>query len=129
LDARHQQSPLRRVDRDLRLREAHRRAARPHHTPRPHPGDERRLLPPQAKPPQTSLTRAAAPPAKRASGEEGRLRYAPAPLLPEIPLHRPLLAPFCSAPVVCLYSALDTHPQLTRDCCCTTSVDGFGGGA
>src|SRR5208283_267308 len=44
------------MDGNLRLRAAHWRSAGPHHPPRPHPGDERRLLPPQAKPPQTSLT-------------------------------------------------------------------------
>jgi hypothetical protein len=33
----------------------HRRLARPAYPPRPHPGDERRQLPPQAKPPQTCL--------------------------------------------------------------------------
>jgi DNA replication protein DnaC len=34
-----------------RLRTAHRRPARPAHPSRPHPGDERRQLPTQAKPP------------------------------------------------------------------------------
>ena len=68
----------------------------PHHSPRPHPGDERRLIPPQAKPPKTSLK---APP-KRASGEEGRLRYAPAPLLPRNARLNPRPAPFYSATVV-----------------------------
>jgi PAS domain S-box-containing protein len=33
---------LRRMDRGLRLRTAHRRSARPHHPSRPHPGNERR---------------------------------------------------------------------------------------
>ena len=51
--------------------EPHRRTPRPHHPPRPHPGDERRLLPPQAKPSQTSLQ----DPPKRASGEQGGLCY------------------------------------------------------
>ena len=40
---------LRRVDRSLRLREADRRPAGPPHSPRSHPGDERRELPPQAE--------------------------------------------------------------------------------
>jgi hypothetical protein len=48
------------------------------HPSRPHSGDERRLLSPQAESPQAPLTG----PPKRASGEEGRFRYAPAPLLP-----------------------------------------------
>ena len=41
---------LRRVDRGLRVRKAHRRAAGPSHPPRAHPGDERRELPPQGQP-------------------------------------------------------------------------------
>ena len=45
-----QQPALRRMDRGPRLRAAHRRPARPPHPPRPHPGDERRQLPPQAQP-------------------------------------------------------------------------------
>ena len=40
---------LRRMDRGLRLGAPHRRAAGPAHPPRPHPGDERRELPPQAQ--------------------------------------------------------------------------------
>ena len=39
---------LRRVDRGLRLGEAHRGPAGPAHPPRPHPGNERRELPAQA---------------------------------------------------------------------------------
>ena len=41
--------PFDRVDRGLRLGTAHRSAAGPPHPPRPHPGDERRELPPQAQ--------------------------------------------------------------------------------
>ena len=44
------QPALRRVDRGLRVRKAHRRAAGPSHPPRAHPGDERRELPPQGQP-------------------------------------------------------------------------------
>ena len=40
---------LRRVDRGLRLGEADRRTLGPPHSPRSHPGDERRELPPQAE--------------------------------------------------------------------------------
>ena len=47
------------------------------------------------------------PPAKRASGEEGRLRYAPTPLLTRNITLLPLMDPFYSAPVVYFYSALD----------------------
>ena len=46
-------------------------------------------------------------PPQRASGEEGRLRYAPAPLLPRNARLNPLLAPFYSATVVPFYAALD----------------------
>ena len=42
------QPSLRRVDRGLRVGEAHRGPAGPPHPPRPHPGDERRELPAQA---------------------------------------------------------------------------------
>ena len=44
------QPPLQRVDRGLRLGTAHRSAAGPAHSPRPHPGDERRELPAQVQP-------------------------------------------------------------------------------
>ena len=43
------QPALRRVDGCPWLREAHRRPAGPAHSPRSHPGDERRELPPQAE--------------------------------------------------------------------------------
>ena len=43
------QPALQRVDRGLRLGASRRRAAGPAHPPRPHPGDERRELPPQAQ--------------------------------------------------------------------------------
>ena len=46
----HQQSALRRIDRDLRVRLAHRRLAGPHDPPRQHPGDEWRQLSPGSKP-------------------------------------------------------------------------------
>jgi hypothetical protein len=41
---RHEQPAVRRVDIRVRLRAAHRRAARPPHSPRPYPRDERRQL-------------------------------------------------------------------------------------
>ena len=47
--------PLRRVDRRVRLREAHRSPAGPAHPPRPHPGDERRQLPSQGWPGERRL--------------------------------------------------------------------------
>ena len=45
----HHQPALRRVDRRVRLREAHRGSPRPPHPPCPYPGDERGELPPQAE--------------------------------------------------------------------------------
>ena len=42
--------PFRPVHRSPQLGASHRRAAGPAHPPRPHPGDERRELPPQAQP-------------------------------------------------------------------------------
>ena len=50
LHPRHHQSALRRVDRRVWIRKAHRRAAGPAHPPRPHHRDERRELPPQGQP-------------------------------------------------------------------------------
>ena len=60
LDADHQQPVVLRVDEDLRLRAVQARCSTAP-PPRPPPGDVRRLLPSQAKPPQTSLPRSAAP--------------------------------------------------------------------
>ena len=54
------QPALRRVDRGLRVRKAHRRAAGPSHPPRAHPGDERRELPPQGQPAKRRRTIASA---------------------------------------------------------------------
>src|SRR5271168_3293801 len=77
------------MDRGLRLRTAHRRSARPHHPSRPHPGDERRQLPAQAKPPQKESTlRPLKPsPPTAASWEKSLFRYAPEPLLPRLQHH------------------------------------------
>ena len=44
------------MDRGSRLGTADRRAAGPAHPPRPHPGDERRQLPPEAEQTQARLT-------------------------------------------------------------------------
>ena len=44
------------MDDGVRQRAPHRRAARPHHPPRPYPGDERRQLPAQAEPVTTPAT-------------------------------------------------------------------------
>ena len=46
----HHQPALRRMDRRVRLRKAHRRAAGSAHSPRAYPGNERRQLPPQGQP-------------------------------------------------------------------------------
>ena len=62
---------------DLRLRAAHRRAARPSHPPRPHPGDERRQLPAQTvkEPPPEKPDPAGdeAPPAEIVDPETGEV--------------------------------------------------------
>ena len=47
VNARDLESPLQRMDRDLRLRTPHRRAARPADPSRPHPRAQRRQLPPR----------------------------------------------------------------------------------
>ena len=51
----HQQPAVRRMDRDLRFRTSHRRAARPADPPRHHPRDERRQLPARPKPHEKNL--------------------------------------------------------------------------
>ena len=51
----HHQPPLRRMDHGLRVGEAGRSAAGPSHPPRPHPGDERRQLPPPPQPAERRL--------------------------------------------------------------------------
>ena len=61
------QPSLRRVDRGLRLGTPHRSAAGPSHPPRPHPGDERRQLPPQAQPGNRRV-----PSSRRSRGRIGR---------------------------------------------------------
>ena len=50
------QPVLARIDFRVRQRTPHRRPARPHHTPCPHPEDERRRLPAQAEPITVSVT-------------------------------------------------------------------------
>src|SRR5580658_337467 len=103
------------MDRGLRLRTPHRGSARPHHPSCPHPGNERRQLPAQAKPPQKKSThhRPLSPPPNAASGGEEPLPLrsrAPSPpkTTPSSSLLLLLVAPFCSAQVVYFYSALDT---------------------
>src|ERR1019366_1847727 len=75
----------------------------------PHPGDERRQLPPQAEPPQTDtiLRTMNLIPSGPASGEKRIFRYAPEALLPRI-LNKPilqLLAYFYSVPVAWFYGS------------------------
>src|SRR5271169_3307192 len=80
------------MDRGLRLRTPHRSTVGPANSSCPHPGDERRQLPTQAKPPQKKpILRPLRPlPANAASGEKGLFRYAPEPLLPrKTPPYRP----------------------------------------
>ena len=58
----HHQPAVRRMDRGLRIGAPHRGVAGPAHPSRPHPGDERRELPPQAQP------------GERRSSSPGRIR-------------------------------------------------------
>ena len=51
----HHQPAFRRVDRGVRIGTPHRRVVGPPHTPRPHPGDERRELPPPPQPAERRL--------------------------------------------------------------------------
>src|ERR1035441_5686160 len=98
------------MDRGLRLRTPHRRTARSPYPSRSHPGDERRQLPPQAKPPQTKpILRTLNPPLRTRFGGEGALPLrSRAPSPPKNPaLPSTLLVPFYSAPVVSFYSGLD----------------------
>ena len=122
------QAALRRVGRGLRLGAPHRRAAGPAHPPRPHPGDERRELPPQAQQGErcsTSLGRIRQP-ISRARSRPHSLTHpaccqpASVTLLPNNwrgHLRWPmtsLVVHFCSAPLVCFVDALDTPAGLRR---------------
>ena len=71
----HHQPPLRRVDRGLRVRKTHRRAAGSLHPPRAHPGDERRELPPQGHPAQRRRVSASVGPASRRLAPRQRRPY------------------------------------------------------
>ena len=53
---RHLKPALPRMDNGVRQRAPHGRPTRPHHTPRPHPGNERRELPAQPEPIPTAAT-------------------------------------------------------------------------
>jgi hypothetical protein len=108
LDPDHFEPAVPGVDRDPRLGTAHRSLARPPHPPRPHPGDERRQLSPQAKPPETKPASRTLIPKTPLRGEE------PLPLRSRGPSplntkqsHCQLLAYFYSAPLAWFYSALD----------------------
>jgi len=87
LDPGHQQPALRRVDGGVRRRAPDGRPARPAHPPRPHPGDERRKLPPEGQPPQAarrprsrhrhSLTRRSGRPPQRSQAPAMRYTFCP----------------------------------------------------
>ena len=71
VNARDLESPLQRMDRDLRLRTPHRRAARPADPSRPHPRAQRRQLPPRTQqegPPPRGLPGALTPPPHDGAG-------------------------------------------------------------
>lgn len=77
---------------------------------RPHPGDERRQLPPQTEPPKTNtILRTLNPTSPNAPREKDRFRYAPASFLPAISdqFNTHLLAYFCSGTMAGFYSAHD----------------------
>src|ERR1039458_7014612 len=117
------------MDRGSRIGTADRRAAGPAHSPRPHPGDERRKLPSETEQTQAGLpaellirplpasTVGRHPPRQTRLGEEDVFRCGlNAPLSGGAGLRsrRPpprqspgLLVYFYSAPVVCFHSALD----------------------
>ena len=125
----HHQPAFRRMDRSLRLGTAHRRAAGPAHPPRPHPGDERRKLPPQAQQGERCSTSPGRirPPISRARSRPHSLTHsltrpaccqpASVTLLPNNwrgHLRWPmtsLVVHFCSAPLVCFVDALDSPGQ------------------
>ena len=79
----HHQLAIRRMDRGLRPRKADRRAAGPAHPSRPHPGDERRVLPPQAQQGERCSTSPGRirPPISRARSRPHSLTHSPS-LLP-----------------------------------------------
>src|SRR6266540_2003531 len=105
------------MDGSARLRTPPRSLAGPAHPSCPYPGDERRQLPPQTKPPQTGATLrrplihlTLLPGHHTQCWGAGPLPLrsrAPAPqqILKQLPT---LLAPFYSATVDYFYSALDT---------------------
>jgi hypothetical protein len=96
------------MDGSLRLREADRRAARSPNSPRAHPGDERRQLPPQAKPPQKESTHRTLTPSNTLGVERPlplRSRALSSPEKPS-PAHL-LLVPNSSATMAPFHSALD----------------------
>ena len=107
------------MDHGLRQRAPHRRAARPHHSPCPYPGDERRELPAQAEPVTTPATVRITPrltpwahrPLPRAGRRQprgGRIapRAGPSRGLPGQAATEPV-GHFCAAAPVHFYAAVD----------------------
>src|SRR5258708_3674088 len=116
------------MDRGIRLRTADRRTARPHHSSRAYPGDERRQLPPQAKPPQKESTRRLLrrPLPTRLRGEGTLPLRSRAPSPPKTTASSSLLvAPFYAATVVYFYSALDSRLCGVRYCCSNCCPQAF----
>ena len=111
------------MDDGVRQRAPHRRAARPHHSPCPYPGDERRELPAQAEPVTTPATVRITPrltpwahrPLPRAGRRQprgGRIapRAGPSRGLPGQAATEPV-GHFCAAAPVHFYAAVDTSPR------------------
>src|SRR5271170_2800888 len=99
------------MDRSPRIGTAHRRAARPPHPPRSHPGDERRQLPSQAEPAQTQYRQLLTHPAPRPIPATGSMPSSASLQTPHSrqiqQLRLTLLDYFYSAPMAPFYSALD----------------------
>ena len=113
------------MDDGVRQRAPHRRAARPHHSPCPYPGDERRELPAQAEPVTTPATVRITPrltpwahrPLPRAGRRQprgGRIapRAGPSRGLPGQAATEPV-GHFCAAAPVHFYAAVD-NPAFGR---------------
>ena len=104
------------MDRSPWIGEADRSLTRSAHTPCAHPRDERRQLPPQAKPPQTNFIRRTLDPTHQNAPQGRRAASATLqrPFYPAIP-QQPrcyLLAYFYSATLAWYCSALDmSHPS------------------
>ena len=129
------------MDDGVRQRAPHRRAARPHHSPCPYPGDERRELPAQAEPVTTPATvritprlspwaHRPLPRAGRRQPRRGRVdpRAGPSRGLPGQAATEPV-GHFCAAAPVHFYAAVDTGGQAVLVVSNGTPIGGGHNGA